>query len=131
MLHGWVVQLKSKFELMGDIVCVRYSNVDISIAVSTGEGLITPIVFNADKIGLLEVSNEVKRLAGKAKAQTLAPSEFMVLIFIGSLDLGRYIYHIKFGDVRHRIIYINHQPTTGSNFIRRNHRDCLEVNSTT
>ncbi|KAM0683504.1 hypothetical protein MDAP_001073 [Mitosporidium daphniae] len=61
---------------MGDSIH-EYSNVDISIAVSTGEGLITPIVFNADKLGLLETATEVKRLAAKAKAQTLAPNEFM------------------------------------------------------
>lgn len=86
----------------------RYSNVDISIAVSTGEGLITPIVFNADKLGLLETATEVKRLAAKAKAQTLAPNEFMVCFdrLIGYL-LGRYIYHIQFGNVRSYLIHVN------------------------
>jgi pyruvate dehydrogenase E2 component (dihydrolipoamide acetyltransferase) len=35
--------------------------------VSTDAGLITPIVFNADKKGVKEISLEVKQLATKAR----------------------------------------------------------------
>ncbi len=45
----------------------QYSSVDVSIAVSTDAGLITPIVFNADKKGVKEISLEVKQLATKAR----------------------------------------------------------------
>lgn len=58
---------------------------DISIAVSTEEGLITPIVFQADSLGLLEISRKVKKLADKAKTNSLQPSEFMVCETICSL----------------------------------------------
>jgi len=45
----------------------QYSSVDVSIAVSTDAGLITPIVFNADKKGIKDISLEVKQLAAKAR----------------------------------------------------------------
>lgn len=45
----------------------QYSSVDVSIAVSTDAGLITPIIFGADKKGVKEISAEVKELALKAR----------------------------------------------------------------
>ena len=39
----------------------------MSIAVALKEGLITPIVKNADKKGLIEISKEIKELVNKAK----------------------------------------------------------------
>ena len=54
----------------------RYNNVDINVAVNTEKGLFTPIVKDADKIGLSSISNKVKELADKAKSNKLQPSEF-------------------------------------------------------
>lgn len=53
----------------------------MSVAVSTDKGLITPIVFEADKKGVLEISNDVKRLAAKAKEGKLSPQEFQVIFY--------------------------------------------------
>lgn len=53
-----------------------YSNVDVSIAVAIDEGLITPIIRNADQKSLSMISNEMKELAKKAKANQLRPEEF-------------------------------------------------------
>jgi pyruvate dehydrogenase E2 component (dihydrolipoamide acetyltransferase) len=53
-----------------------YDDVDISIAVSLPEGLITPIVRKADQKGLAAISNEMKDLIGRAKASKLKPEEF-------------------------------------------------------
>ena len=55
---------------------VAFHNVDISVAVSIDSGLITPIIFNADKKSLLEISSEVKTLASKAKSGKLRSEEF-------------------------------------------------------
>jgi pyruvate dehydrogenase E2 component (dihydrolipoamide acetyltransferase) len=55
---------------------VHYGNIDISVAVSIAEGLMTPIVKNANLLGLSQISTEVKRLAKKAKEGTLKPDEF-------------------------------------------------------
>lgn len=54
----------------------EYHKVDVSVAVSTESGLITPVVFDADKKGLLEISSDVKSLAAKAKEGKLQPNEF-------------------------------------------------------
>ena len=53
-----------------------YNNVDISVAVAVGDGIFTPIVKNADQMGLLDISSEIKRLAKKAKDGKLLPQEF-------------------------------------------------------
>lgn len=55
---------------------IAFANIDISVAVSIDDGLITPIIRNADKKSLLEISNEVKMLASKAKTGKLKPEEF-------------------------------------------------------
>jgi pyruvate dehydrogenase E2 component (dihydrolipoamide acetyltransferase) len=53
-----------------------YNNVDISVAVSTENGLITPIVKNADAKSISAISIEMKELAKKAKENRLKPDEF-------------------------------------------------------
>jgi pyruvate dehydrogenase E2 component (dihydrolipoyllysine-residue acetyltransferase) len=53
-----------------------YENVDISVAVSIPEGLITPIIRKADQKGLSTISNEMKDLAARAKSGKLKPEEF-------------------------------------------------------
>jgi pyruvate dehydrogenase E2 component (dihydrolipoamide acetyltransferase) len=55
---------------------VLYDDVDISVAVSIPEGLITPIVRKADQKGLAAISNEMKDLAARAKTGKLKPEEF-------------------------------------------------------
>ncbi|CAH2229968.1 jg14040 [Pararge aegeria aegeria] len=54
----------------------QYSNVDVSVAVATPSGLITPIIFNADSRGILDISNNMKELANKAKEGRLQPQEY-------------------------------------------------------
>ncbi len=53
-----------------------YDDVDISIAVSIPDGLITPIIRKADVKGLATISREMKDLAGRARAGKLKPEEF-------------------------------------------------------
>jgi pyruvate dehydrogenase E2 component (dihydrolipoamide acetyltransferase) len=54
-----------------------YDDVDISVAVSIPDGLITPIIRKADQKGLAAISNEGKILFDKAKTGKLKPEEFM------------------------------------------------------
>jgi pyruvate dehydrogenase E2 component (dihydrolipoamide acetyltransferase) len=61
---------------MGDKIRMFHS-ADISVAVQTPNGLITPIVKEADRKGIREISGEVKELAERARAGKLAPDEFM------------------------------------------------------
>ncbi|MCM1000877.1 MAG: pyruvate dehydrogenase complex dihydrolipoamide acetyltransferase [Wolbachia endosymbiont of Melophagus ovinus] len=55
---------------------LRYANIDISIAVALEDGLITPIVKNADKKSVLSISKEVKDLVSRARSGKLRPEEF-------------------------------------------------------
>jgi pyruvate dehydrogenase E2 component (dihydrolipoamide acetyltransferase) len=57
-------------------VILQYQAIDISVAVTLPEGLITPIVKNADQKGLKEISKEVKELVQKAKGGKLKLEEF-------------------------------------------------------
>ncbi|VVC31395.1 Hypothetical protein CINCED_3A021160 [Cinara cedri] len=54
----------------------QYDAVDVSVAVSTETGLITPIVFNADTKGLVAISTDIKQLAAKAREGKLQPQEY-------------------------------------------------------
>ncbi len=53
------------------------STVDISIAVATPNGLITPIIKNANQLNLETISKTAKELAEKARDGKLQPNEFM------------------------------------------------------
>src|SRR3990167_6268559 len=55
---------------------IQYGAVDISVAVATDRGLITPIVRNADMKGVGQISVEMKDLAGRAKVGKLKLKEF-------------------------------------------------------
>ena len=55
---------------------VYSTNIDISVAVATPNGLITPIVKNANTKPVEAISAEVKELAGKAKENKLKLDEF-------------------------------------------------------
>lgn len=55
---------------------LQLHDVDISVAVSIPDGLITPIVKSADIKGLAAISNEMKDLAARAKTGKLKPEEF-------------------------------------------------------
>ncbi len=68
---------------------IYYNNIDISVAVSTDGGLITPIVKNADMKSLSEISAEMKLLAKKARENKLQPHEFQGGSFSIS-NLGMY-----------------------------------------
>ncbi|KAA8493055.1 Dihydrolipoyllysine-residue acetyltransferase component 3 [Porphyridium purpureum] len=55
----------------------EFASADISVAVMTDAGLITPIIFNADRKGIVEISQEIKELAALARQNKLKPEQFM------------------------------------------------------
>jgi pyruvate dehydrogenase E2 component (dihydrolipoamide acetyltransferase) len=59
-----------------DEAILRFNNVDISVAVATDGGLITPIIRNADQKTAVQISGEMKDLAARARAGKLKPEEF-------------------------------------------------------
>jgi pyruvate dehydrogenase E2 component (dihydrolipoamide acetyltransferase) len=54
----------------------RFKHSDISVAVAIEGGLITPIVFRAETLGLLDIARRTKDVAKRAKEGKLDPSEF-------------------------------------------------------
>ena len=57
-------------------------NIDISVAVATPNGLITPIVKDVVSKSLPDISNNVKDLALRARDGKLQLQEFQVLLYI-------------------------------------------------
>jgi pyruvate dehydrogenase E2 component (dihydrolipoamide acetyltransferase) len=60
----------------GDEAITQHGEIHIGIAVSTPEGLITPVVRNADQKPIGEISSEVRSLADKAKNRKLTPNDY-------------------------------------------------------
>ena len=54
----------------------RFKHADISVAVATDRGLITPIIRSADDKTISEISSEMKELSQRAKNETLQPSDY-------------------------------------------------------
>lgn len=56
---------------------IRYFNrVHIGMAVAIEEGLITPVIFDADRKGMQEISREARELARRARERKLTPEEY-------------------------------------------------------
>ncbi len=55
---------------------VTYKRADVSVAVSTPTGLITPIIRDAGNISVSKISTDMKELAGRAKEGKLQPHEY-------------------------------------------------------
>jgi pyruvate dehydrogenase E2 component (dihydrolipoamide acetyltransferase) len=68
---------------------LQFKHADISVAVATDNGLITPIVKQAETKGLREISEEMKDLATRAREGGLKPEEFQGGTFSLS-NLGMY-----------------------------------------
>ncbi|KAF9452658.1 dihydrolipoamide acetyltransferase [Macrolepiota fuliginosa MF-IS2] len=83
---------------LGEVIR-QYKKADISVAVATPSGLITPIVKDVGSKGLATISAETKALAKKAREGKLAPSEYQGGTFTIS-NLGMY-------DISHFTAIIN------------------------
>ena len=59
-----------------DDAILRFERADISVAVAVEGGLITPVIRGAETKGLLDISREMKELAGKARDGKLMPEEY-------------------------------------------------------
>ena len=60
----------------GQVVIRKHNAVDVSVAVATPVGLMTPIVKNVNGIGLQSISASVKELGGRAREGKLKPEEY-------------------------------------------------------
>ncbi|KAH3030351.1 Component of pyruvate dehydrogenase complex, mitochondrial [Aspergillus fumigatus] len=60
----------------GQVVIRQHNTVDISVAVATPNGLITPVVKNVHSLGLSSISNQIKDLGKRARENKLKPEEY-------------------------------------------------------
>lgn len=66
-----------------------FDRVDVSVAVATDGGLVTPLLRDADRLGLVALSSEVRSLAGLAREGRLKPEQYQGGTFTVS-NLGMY-----------------------------------------
>ncbi len=66
---------KINASFMGDVVRY-YKRINIGIAVSLEDGLISPVIRDADLKGLKEISDETKDLVSRARTKSLRPDEY-------------------------------------------------------
>jgi pyruvate dehydrogenase E2 component (dihydrolipoyllysine-residue acetyltransferase) len=71
----------------GDEAITQHGEIHIGVAVATPEGLITPVVRNADQKSVTDIANEVRALVEKAKNRKLRPEEYQGSTFTTS-NLG-------------------------------------------
>ncbi len=68
---------------------VTHAGVHVGVAVAIPDGLITPVVFDANRKSVIEISREIKELAGRARDRKLKPEEFTGSTFTTS-NLGMF-----------------------------------------
>lgn len=59
----------------GDAI-VQFKHVNLSVAIAVPDGLVTPVIREAESKTMLQISEGVKDLAGKAKNKKLSPDDF-------------------------------------------------------
>jgi pyruvate dehydrogenase E2 component (dihydrolipoamide acetyltransferase) len=59
-----------------DTVIVRHHRVHVGVAVAVEDGLMTPVVRDADTKRIRDIAVEVKELAGRAREKKLQPDEY-------------------------------------------------------
>lgn len=67
----------------------RYNHVHVAVAVAIDEGLLTPVIRNADTKGLAQISKETRALAAAARDRTLEPADWEGATFTTS-NLGMF-----------------------------------------
>lgn len=90
----------------------HYKTIDINVAVSVPDGLITPVLHDVDKTGLLSLNQQMKQLISKSKEGKLLPEEYAV----GTrerCDVGWKHDSEQSGHVQHPLVLRHHQPSAG------------------
>ncbi|MFZ5470016.1 MAG: dihydrolipoamide acetyltransferase family protein [Myxococcota bacterium] len=62
-------------QFQGDRV-LKLRNIDVGVAVALDEGLLTPVIRDADQKGLAQISAEMRDYAERARARKLRPEEY-------------------------------------------------------
>jgi pyruvate dehydrogenase E2 component (dihydrolipoamide acetyltransferase) len=75
LINASVTVPEANASFNGDHI-VQFAHVGISVAIAVDDGLVTPVVKNAEQKSLLAISKEIKEMAVRARDKKLAPNEF-------------------------------------------------------
>jgi pyruvate dehydrogenase E2 component (dihydrolipoamide acetyltransferase) len=67
----------------------HFNRIHVAMAVAVEDGLITPVLFDADRLSLWEISEKARDLAGRARERKLMPEEYTGATFTVS-NLGMF-----------------------------------------
>ncbi len=71
-----------------------HEDINIGVAVAIDEGLMVPVINNADRKSLVVIKTEIKELAGKAKSRKISPDEMSGNTFtisnLGMFDIDEF-----------------------------------------
>ena len=67
----------------------QFNRIHVAMAVAVEDGLITPVIFDADRLQLWEISARARELAGRARERKLTPEEYTGATFTVS-NLGMF-----------------------------------------
>jgi pyruvate dehydrogenase E2 component (dihydrolipoamide acetyltransferase) len=106
----------------GDSSITRYNRAHIGVAVAVEDGLITPIVRDADAKPIATIASEVRELAGRARDKKLKPEEYTGATFsisnLGMFGIDEFTAIINppesailaVGAVEDRVVAVNGAP---------------------
>ncbi len=81
---------------------LHHSRIHVGVAVALEGGLITPVVRDADRLGLREIARQVRDLAARAKERRLKPEEYQGSTFsvsnLGMMGIERFTAIIQPGE---------------------------------
>jgi pyruvate dehydrogenase E2 component (dihydrolipoamide acetyltransferase) len=75
LINASVAVPEANASFNGDHI-VQFAHVGISVAIAVEDGLVTPVVKNAEQKSLLQISREIKEMAVRARDKKLMPNEF-------------------------------------------------------
>jgi pyruvate dehydrogenase E2 component (dihydrolipoamide acetyltransferase) len=113
---------------------VTHGDVHIGVAVALPDGLITPVIRNADGKGLLDIAREARELAGRARDKRLKPEEYTGSTFtisnLGMFDVDEFTAIINPPDSAILAVgAVKRVPVVDGDSIRPGHRMKITLSS--
>jgi pyruvate dehydrogenase E2 component (dihydrolipoamide acetyltransferase) len=113
---------------------VTHGDVHVGVAVALPDGLITPVVRNADRKGLGEIAREARELAGRARDKKLKPEEYTGSTFtisnLGMFDVDEFTAIINPPDSAILAVgAVKKVPVVDGDAIRPGHRMKITLSS--
>jgi pyruvate dehydrogenase E2 component (dihydrolipoamide acetyltransferase) len=118
----------------GNDKIVTHGDVNVGVAVALPDGLITPVVRNADRKGIVAIAQEVRELAGRAREKKLKPEEYSGSTFtisnLGMFDVDEFTAIINPPDSAILAVgSVKRVPVVDGDAIRPGHRMKITLSS--